>query len=157
MSTEDSIRGILRARRGRKITPRDDCESVWILDGHARAVEDCKVEILGALLSERADLIVVYEESPQESAGSGSWPRAGESGWRVPQAVDPKEMLAWLYLGNWQLYPAAHPIGRIPDLVRASPGVAQRFLASKDLPLIIDSFHDDDCWAVCLRECSVED
>ena len=126
-------------------------EGVWQVKGNARPVECLKERILELTCLISAP-IVHYDGDRPDGASLREIKLLSQDVWRVPQRASGKELLEWLYMGNWQLYLKSEPLLRLPDLCRASANDVRVFLRGASVALVIDSFHDDVSWTVGLAE-----
>jgi hypothetical protein len=120
---------------------------VWRIEGTSREIEGVKAALLQSIC-EHTSPLVHYEEAPPGDGILGSSEVARPGVWRVPRGASGVELMRWLYMGNWQLYLAEKPLESIPDLCRAKVGEVTAFLRRTKVPLVIDSFHDDNHWTV---------
>jgi hypothetical protein len=120
---------------------------VWRIDGSSTAIEECKTALLDAICSGTQPL-VRYDEAPDAVPALKGTMEVTANTWRLPPRVPGSVVLAWLYMGNWQLYVADALIAEIPDLCRSSDSEVERFLSDSGVSVVIDSFHDDVSWVV---------
>jgi hypothetical protein len=139
----ESLIAILRRHEDSNVRGRG---RVWRIDGGTPNVDACKVEVLDEICR-HSHPFVRYEEAP-ESGRAWMGVEIAPFTWRLHGPAPGDEVLKWLYMGNWQLYVAAGPIARIPDLIRAKDEDVETFLKENAVSLIIDSFHDDESWVV---------
>ena len=123
----------------------------WQLDGNSPEVERCKEELLTAICRECSPYVHYDDERPNEGTLTQcSFVSPGI--WRVPRGATGKELLSWLYMGNWQLYVADAVLPLLPDLCRASRTEVESFVRASGVSVVIDSFHDDTSWSVGLAQ-----
>jgi len=139
----ESLIPILRRHEGANVRGRGP---VWRIDGDSADVRACKVEVLDEVCR-HTHPFVRYDEAP-ELGRTWIGVEVAPFTWRLHGPAPGAEVLDWLYMGNWQLYLAAGPIARIPDLIRAKDEDVEAFLTTNDVSLVIDSFHDDVSWVV---------
>jgi hypothetical protein len=120
---------------------------VWRIDGTSEEIERLKAALLQTVC-EHSSPFVHYDEAPPGEGLLASSEAAGPGVWHVPRGASGVQLLAWLYMGNWQLYLAESPMKPIPDLCRAKGSEVRAFLRNARVPLVIDSFHDDNHWTV---------
>jgi hypothetical protein len=121
--------------------------ATWRIDSTSAAAEKLKESVLGTACA-KSSPFVHYDDPPPTHGRLASCESVGPGVWRVPQGSPGKELLDWLYMGNWQLYLAGGPLQELQDLARATTEVAESFVHENHISLIIDSFHDDVSWTV---------
>jgi len=148
MRPAEVVSAILLNSRSRCITG-EGC--VWQLGGNSPDVVRCKEELLSAICLECSPYVHYAEEKPNEGTLT-QCSVVGPGVWRVPRGAAGKDLLSWLYMGNWQLYVSEEVIPPLPDLCRASRNEIESFVRESGVSLVIDSFHDDTSWSVGLAQ-----
>ena len=148
MSPTATALSILSKSKSRRITG-EGC--VWQLDGNSPEVERCKEELLTAICRECSPYVHYDEECPNDGTHM-RYSIEGPGIWRVSRDTSGKELLSWLYMGNWQLYVAAAPLSKLVNLCRASHSEIESFVLESGVSLVIDSFHDETSWTIGLAQ-----
>jgi hypothetical protein len=119
----------------------DGLGSVWeIYRGKSRE------QLLALLIKSFPQLIFGYESNPIEDKIRGTWTKKDHRHWTFPSDIDIKEVLDWLYLGEWILYPSTKVID-IPYINNNDKKMLS-FMNTNHIPLVVLSFSDDDFWLV---------
>ena len=125
-------------------------EGVWQLHGNRPSIEHFKQQLLETICL-HSEPFVHYEEPPPSDSSLRGAKAISAGVWQVPPGATGADLLAWLYMGNWQLYLASEPIECIPDLCRSTAAQIRAFVQSSGVGLVVDSFHDDVSWSIGLE------
>ena len=123
--------------------------SVWRLDGNRPEVGRCKDELLTTICQECSPF-VHYDDEPPSGGSLASCRMISPGVWRIPLGATGKDLLSWLYMGNWQLYVADEVLTSLLDLCRSKQIEVEAFVQQSRVRLVIDSFHDDTSWSIGL-------
>src|SRR5687767_14936847 len=106
---------VLRSCGVRGLTGGD---AVWRLDGTSHQVESLRERLLD--LAARSATVFVHYDGGEPSEPSLSEVQALSADlWRLPASATGRDLSAWLYMGNWQLYSREEPLTRLEDLCRS--------------------------------------
>lgn len=76
----------------------------------------------------------------------------------MPRSEDSARLLGdFLYLGNWSLYlaPGAVAPELLPDVFRGPPDETVAFVLRHSIPVLIESWYDNDEWRVVVEPSAV--
>ncbi len=122
---------------------------VWRIKGRGEEIESLKAALLQSICQQCSPFVHYDEaEDPPEQGPLGLSQIIGRGIWRVPAGTSGESLLAWLFMGNWQLYVADKPLQSVPDLIRANNEEVREFVRLSGVVLIVDSFHDDTDWTL---------
>lgn len=122
---------------------------VWRLDGNDRMAEDLRRYFLD--IAARFPSVFVHYDGGQPDAPSlREAKQIAPDVWRLPVAATGQDLAAWLHMGNWQLYGRSAPLNELRDLCRTGDLGVLSFAREAGVTFIVDSFHDDAHWTICL-------
>lgn len=162
MTINRNILDILKQNESRVVRKLDDEGLVWMIEesllkkwlsrkDKALDIDKLKLEIL-KLIQDQHKPIIFHHDDPFEEDVPGAWNSVGDGCWRIPSGLnfDKKNTKFWIGLGGWMMYPSDSPINETIDTFRSKPEEVVQLLRREKLDVIIDSFHDNNPWLVCV-------
>jgi hypothetical protein len=160
----DALTELLIAQDGRDVRRLHPGLGVWHLarpgllarsrGPRIARLEACRREVLRGIFAPESDVFILHPDPPTDYDVPGRWGPVADQTWLVPDAsaLEGAAAAAWLALGCWVVYAAAHAVTEPwPDMFRLPPGKTDRWITAHRVGAAICSLHDDDEWRVVLR------